>query len=544
MVYSPTIRSKGKRNATRSTQVAKVPAPINGIDARNLLGGGSPQHCIYAYNLVPDETGVKVRKGYREWVIGLGSPVRTIIPFKAANPIDNRLFVATSTGIYDVTEYASTPVLMTDPVDWQLTGDDAGWGVFINYVSLNGDSYCFYADQINGLFRYTGTGGLTGDWVRPTDITGVSVENINFVAMHKIRIWFGVENDATAYYLPIDAIAGLAESFEFGGKFKHGGALKGLYNWTVDGGIGVDDYLVAVSTSGDVIPYTGSDPSQSDWGMRGSYYIGKTAKGARCASTQGGNLHLLSAYGLISMSDLLRGVDPRLPDAQSISAKIAPFLREETDSLESNGWSVVNLPNAGVTAIVTPTRPNGQDIEYIYNLAVDGWGLWRDVPINCIDSYGQYPYVGTADGRVLVMDVVKDNVLLNPVIGTENGVNIQFSLMFSYSDLGAGGLFKRGMMARPDFISKGGVAVEAKFFYDYDTGEILTTAGDAKTVGYQWDVSNWDDSFWNSSILSSTYTTQGASGMGRSLSLALKGNCLGDTIFASVDVFYNIGGGL
>jgi len=549
MVYKPSISSAGKANVPRTTKLFTAPAPIGGIDARNILGDGNIRNCIYAYNLVPSEAGVRVRSGYREWQIDIetvpeaGAGVRSIIPFSATADSADRLFAVTNEGIWDVSVSGDAPVLMTDPLEWALTGDDAGWGVYTVYVAGNDVSYIFYADSLNGLFRYDTD---TDAWARPADITGVLAESINFVTVHKLRVWFGAKNDATGYYLEPDAIKGAATPFEFGGKFKHGGSLVGLYNWTVDGGIGVDDYLVAVSSAGDVLPYQGSDPALiNGWGITGSYYIGQTVRGGRCASQQGGNLHLLSSYGLISMSDLLRGVDPRLPDAQSVSAKIAPFLRNHTvNDVSKHGWAVLNLSSEGSLIVVTPERTNGENIEYVYNISVDGWGLWREIPINCIDTWGSSPYIGTADGRVLCMDVAKDDVKLTPPVDGVNGSNINFSMMFSYTSLGEEGLFKRGMLIRPDFLSKGKVSVEAKFFYDYDVSEILTTPVDAGTIGYVWDASYWDFALWNTSELVTSYTTQGASGMGRTVSAALKGNALADTLMASCDIFYNTGGGL
>jgi hypothetical protein len=51
-------------------------------------------------------------------------------------------------------------------------------------------------------------------------------------------MWFGSA---------VNALYGTVTSWDFGSKFKHGGNLVGLWSWTVDGGIGIDDYLVAIA---------------------------------------------------------------------------------------------------------------------------------------------------------------------------------------------------------------------------------------------------------------------------------------------------------
>ena len=129
--------------------------------------------------------------------------------------------------------------------------------------------------------------------------------DIRGVVAHKQRIWFLEEDSTTGWYLGIGSIAGEVSPFYFGAKFRHGGRLAGLFNWSVDGGAGVDDFLVAVSQAGDVLPYQGSDPSSDDWQLRGSYFIGEVPNTPTFGTEQGGELFLLSSFGVSSLNDLL-----------------------------------------------------------------------------------------------------------------------------------------------------------------------------------------------------------------------------------------------
>ena len=79
-----------------------------------------------------------------------------------------------------------------------------------------------------------------------------------------------------------------------------------MYNWSLDGGDGIDDYLVVVGSSGDVSVWQGTDP-KSDFGTVGSWQIGDIPYGRRIGVEYGGDLFLLSIYGLISLSSLLNG---------------------------------------------------------------------------------------------------------------------------------------------------------------------------------------------------------------------------------------------
>ena len=537
--------AKGAKRKPRP-QVSKsitAPSPIGGIDGRVPLSADNPNVCLYSYNLVPSEFGVRVRDGYREWQVGVPTTdtegIGTVIPFTANDGAD-KLFVATNEGIYDVTTAEGTPTLA---VAFGDTSFGAGKGVYTQYLSSANEEYIFYADRVNGLFRYDAT---LGTWAIAAGITGVDVADVNFIVSHKLRLWFCVKDSSIAYYLPIDSIAGLAESFNFGSTFKHGGALVGVYSWTVDGGEGVDDYIVAISKAGDVIPFRGSDPTQTDWSTVGTYYVGRLAQGNLAASQYGGNLTILSSFGLTQLSDLLRGVDPRVSDTRndSIGNKIASILRTDMRQYgESEGWGVAYIPQDGAVIVTTPKRTGNVCLQYVYNISVQGWGFWREVPISALDSWKGVTYFGTADGRVCAMDAIKDNIQITPPVGNEfNGLDINFSILTAYSTLGAPSVFKQGQLIRPDFLVKGSIDFQSKFMYDYDSLESnFAGLGQPSPEGI-WDTGLWDTAVWTGSTLEDRNSVSGGAGIGRFVAVAIQGTAPSDTILASIDISWTTGG--
>lgn len=531
-----------KKQAQRVTNVALVPAPVMGMDARTPLATNNNNVCIYTYNLVPSEYGLRVRKGSREWqteiTSGASNGVGTLIAFN--NPIvEEQLFAVTNEGIFDVTVVGDAPVL---EIAFPNNSTGAGYGSYINYIDDSGKAWIFYADQLNGLFQYDSDTGL---WEVPTGITGIDPETITFVTVHKLRIWFCVRDSSIGYYLPINSIAGAVESFNFGIKFEHGGSLVGLFNWTVDGGIGVNDYFVAISSLGDVMPYQGSDPSQTDWSIVGAYYIGQLPKGTQCVSQYGGNLTILSSYGITQMSDLLRGVDPRLPNENSISSRIAPLIRiEMIKYINEYGWSMSYMPNIASLVIVRPKSLDNVFIQYVFNIVVGGWGIWRGLQINSIVEYNNATYFGSYDNKVYAMDVPKDNITFAPVEGVVNGDDIEFSTLLQYSDFGSGGTFKRGKLVRPDFLSTENIAFQTKFFYDYAYGQIDTSINPPASTNDEWDIGLWDQAIWQAGVLKDFNLVLGGSGIGRMVSVAIKGRAVADTTLASMDVFWDAGGSL
>lgn len=530
-----------------------IPAPVGGMDARMNLASADMNTCIYAYNLIPAEVGLEVRSGFKEWVVGLtgAGGVRTIIPVTGSAPgtADDRLFAATEDGIWDVSTEAGIPVLVEA---FPSQSFEAGFGSYTHYVDQSGDEFLFYADGANGLYEYELD---TDTWAPASGITGPTLTSIIFAVVHKQRLWLVEKEGTIAWYLPIGSKSGQATEFFFGGKFRHGGTLVGLYNWTIDGGDGVDDYLVAVSAGGDVIPYQGGDPSSAlTWGIVGTYYIGATPTGTRAASEFGGDLRLLSVYGMVSMTELISGVNAKDPPENSAGFKIARIIRTDmTFTRSDQGWEMRFLPGESLLIISQPSRIGRPRVQYVYNVIKRAWGIWRGVPAQTFDSYGDYTYLGTEDGRVLYMTGDRDEVKITPDFPPPafNGVAVEFALLTQYSHLGTPSQFKRGVAIRIDYLSTSfnRPGYTTRFKYDYDLCELIGGGflpDPPPTSGSLWDIGEWDNAIWDNGEDglpgSPPALLSGSRGMGRTIAVAVKGSALGKTILLSFDIMWNEGG--
>lgn len=523
-------------------KVGVVPAPLGGVDGRISLAANDLSKCPYAYNMVPDEYGMRLRKGYREHVIEVedtaSTGVGSIIPFEGIDSGDDMLFCANNEGIWDITAYDTAP---TKKVAFTVNNTaSAGFGQYINYVNTSGAQFLLYADTLNGLFTYTQS---TDTWAQTTGVTGVAEEDICGIVVHKLRVWL-IERDSTsAWYMPVDAIAGTATEFTFGGKFKHGGKLVGLYNWTLDGGAGVDDYLVAVSSSGDVLVYQGEDPSSaSTWSLRGSYYIGEIPKGYRAGLEFSADLYLLSAYGLVSMTDTLNGVRPSDPRKDSLPFKISQALQTSMKTLrDENGWDIKFLASEGAVIIVSPVQADGTYLNYVVNMVNDGWGFWRGPPILSIDVWNNNVYFGTADNRIFVMDIYRDEQLITPA-GAVNGDPIEYSILHSFSDMGSPGQNKRAVFVRPNFRAIYEPVFDTKILYDYNIDEFSPNYTIIPSTASLWDTAVWDAAVWSATEKSSYNRVSGSAGFGRAMAVAIRGKAEEDTLLVSTDIGWNEGG--
>jgi hypothetical protein len=522
------------------------PAPVGGMNALDSVMGMPITDCIYAFNTVPSEYGLRLRKAYREWATGADGDVRTLLNYESNVSVGGDiLWAVTENGIYDVTVEGTTA-----PVeDVAFTNQDpgAGYGVSTEFTNDAAEHYLFYADYRNGIHQYEdGVGwsvpvGWTYDPTGNTPETQLPfpVEDVAFVMVHKLRIWVILEDSDDAWYLPIASVAGVLLKFTFGAKLPHGGRLMGLWDWTVDGGNGIDDYLIALSKSGDLIVYRGDDPEGATWQVVGSWFVGQATQSRRCASQYGAELYILSSYGITSIRDLLQGSDANI-DRTSPSAKIARFLRTDIASgIDKYEWSIELNPSDSFLQIVAPEPTNTPYVQYVQNVATKGWGLWEGVPMICGNHWQSEYYMGGKDGVVYIYDGALDGV---DIAATNPGEPVTFRSLTSFQSPDGHSSQKRVNNIRPIGITNGQSTVSVEAVYDYNVE--AETLPPAPTPGQQ--VGVWNSSLWGNAVWPST--TKGSSevlggwGVGRAFAIATAGSSSTRITIVGWDVFFTRGG--
>lgn len=552
MAIHSAVGSNALKPRQSTLEATRIPAPSAGIDARSSFALMSPDSAILSYNLIGSEHGMLLRKGYREWALGCeevadkSSGINTLIPFDGvvAGQADDRMFAVTNEGIWDVTTSNVPPVLKAT---FTTQTEGAGFGVYCHYVDQSGSSFLLYADALNGLWEYAEKTDL---WIRPKGILGPDINHVAFVVVHKQRLWLVEENSTDGWYLPVASKSGQATQFYFGAKFPHGGRLRGLFNWSVDGGAGMDDYLVAISSAGDVIPYQGSDPSTADsWSAVGTYYVGRVPRGRSFTGEYAGDLYILCAYGLIAMSDLLQGVDLYGDKAvNSLAYKISrPIRQMMNESREKYGWRPRFMPAQGILLITSPTALNKPAEQWTLSLATQAWGKWRGVPLISAEEWHGEVYFGDIDSAVHVMDGYRDKALLDDADDAASGVPIEFSIMTSYQDYGSPAQMKIPQYIRADFWSTSPPTYATKMLFDYDITEKASVYAPPVTIiGSQiWDTVLWDEAIWSIAGKGKGHNSiAGAAGMGRMMAIALKGESSVLVALFSFDVMWKAGGPL
>lgn len=379
-----------------------IPASVGGINALDSVTSMAPTDALILENLVPSEYGLRLRMGYRDWATGYSDEVRTVIPFEGQQGgfVGKKLFAVTQFGIFDATTFGTT-VPGAALVPFITPNIGSGYGVFTEMTNDASARFLFYADEFEGLHMYT---EATDTWSTPVFAGGPSAADIAYVMVWKSRLWVVVRDTGDAYYFDPGAITGTPTLFNFGAKFAQGGELKALFNWTIDGGAGVDDMLVALGSGGNVLVYQGTDPTSVDtFSLVGEYFIGKCPASRHLGVAYGGELYLLSMYGMISVRQLLEGVLYETPSVGP-SAKINRLLRDRVAQyIDSYVWRMTIFPSDGFLQVVMPYEQGSRlnAVQLVQNLITQSWGTWSGVPMICAAAWDGTYMMGTPDGRVI-----------------------------------------------------------------------------------------------------------------------------------------------
>lgn len=510
-------------------------APLMGMDGTVPLYNMPPGTAVYLYNLLPTEYGCRTPAGNRVWAQGLaGGDVRSLLPFNSEvfGGAESRLFGVTPAGIYDcTTQGTDTPTAVVAFAD---NTQEAGFCTFLHHTDPAGNQVLLVADARNGMYQYNPVGAV---WTKYTsEITGVDPAKVAFIMNHKGRLWLIERDSSDAWYLPTDARTGAATRFQFGSKMKHGGFLVGLYSWSVDGGDGLDDYLLGVSKAGDLLVYRGTDPAFADqWSLVGKFFIGEVPENRRIASETGGDTMLLSVFGLTSVQQLLSGVDPNKTE-RNVTAKISRIIRQEIqEKIDLPYWEIKPLMNENIWIINSPKTTNETYIQYALNInrtseeSGGGWGLLRGVPATTFESFNGKSYFGTEDGKVVVITGNLRDVDING----GGGLPIDFSMLGRFTNYGSPEN-KQVQFIRPAFLTENLVSYEAQAVYDFQVEERGGSIAGGTTQQAQWDVAFWDNAVWSGL---NVVTCPGASlGFGRSVAIAIRGSATARVTYVNTEL--------
>jgi hypothetical protein len=521
----------------------------------------------------PTGTGTNIADGTARWDYAGETPYRRLIEFSVKTTHagygistilttpGNRfmLYADEENGLYHYNEDAGT---------WAIaaSGTTQAWESLTTYFIGNkvingGKEYVCDTDGVSAASGGpTGTGSNIADGTARWDYVGaavanaigpsladqqagltLSMANIVFVHVWGSRAWLVEKNSTRGWYMDANAVFGTATSFDFGVKMSKGGHLVGLWSWTYDGGSGMDDSLVAISGSGDVVIFQGSDPSSANtFSAAGSWSVGGVPAGRRIATDRGGDLLILSLLGVIPLSKLVVSKNETGPEAeQYATAKIASLFNQIVSVNRTVwGWGVYTHPTDNALLVAIPKADGEATSQLAMSFSTRGWSQYRDLPLLSAAVWDGDLYFGTQDGRVCINSGYVDNVQL---ADSDAWTPVGWSVLSAFSNLG-NGRQKQIQQIRPTIRSETGKPVyEVTAKYGFDLSEPEPPVGSPAGGSNAWGSGVWDTAVWGGDGTPSQRMC-GASGMGRDVAIAVRGAASSRTVLVGVDVFFQQGG--
>ena len=475
---------------------ASIPASIKGWDAISSVADMPPDHAIVLNNFIPRPGYLEPRRGCQSFASGIGTAstsVETVMAYNAPNPTNSKLFAAGGTAIYDITAGATA-----SNVGVTISSDRLQ---HINFTNASDNTYLIAANGVDTPPIFDGT-----TW-SSLAVTGINTTEIIQVQAWKGRLWFVLNNSTQVGYMPIGAIAGTAATFDLGPLMTLGGYVNAIATWTIDMKQTVDEFIAFITSKGQVLVYEGTDPSTiNTFDLIGVYNLGSPI-GRRCFLRISGNLWLITADGVIPLTEMLSLVeDQTVAPRVALTSTIMNAINNSIQLYKQNfGWQFISYPRGTLAVLNIPQTEDQTSVQYVMNTITGAWCQFLGLNANCWELYNDMLYFGSNDGHVYQWDVGSGDY-----VGSLN-LPITATVQTAFNYYGTRGYIKRFTAIRPIINTDSSVTPGVGLNIDYGTDGVISTPSTLSNAGAQWDVAIWDQAVWpiNSALVANWTTVDG-----------------------------------
>ncbi len=445
-----------------------LPAPIRGLNVRDNLTNMDGKYAITMDNYIPLDTKVVLRKGYIEY-IKTSHKVCTLAQYNMGNTAkflaiyDNKLWNISSKK--DV--YAYENITLNN--NYCRTAQYKNYLYFVNGVDV---PKVYYIDENEN--EHFEDWGFSADNLADIRIVGVGVS--------KQRLWF-IEKNSLKIWYPETAgnVSGVLHCFDLSQVSRFGGEIVAVANWTQDGGHGIDDLTVFITSEGEVFVYSGYDINDADnWCLKGSYKISRPI-GYNCIVPYQGDIVIISEDGYIPLSKSLP-LDKANSSQISFSDTIRRLVLDRTSkNFHKEGWQGIIYGRGGYAIFNVPT--SNQFEQHVINVNTGAWCRFTNIRAVCWCEYNKRMYFGSDDGVYLFDEGFSDN-----------GTHIYGVIEQAYNNLGTDNL-KKVQLLNPR--TKSSSAYSLVIYTNMDMEE--------RDIDYQENIdksslTKWNEVKWSSQI--------------------------------------------
>jgi len=383
--------------AAQQLQAITLPAPTRGIIQNENEAYMAPGGAIVMDNWVPTMRGAKLRGGCIRWSV-LPETTPVISAFHYASGNVQKMFAGNAGKLYDVTANAAPTLIKS--------GQASGNYCASQLANQSGDYLMVVNDAGDYPLRYDGTAWTTlngGQITGPAGSTVVAGHNLTYVCKYRNR-WFFIEGGSmNAWYLPLNAIQGALSMIPLSGAATKGGKLLFCASWSIDAGDGIDDKIVFATDLGELLIFTGSDPSvAANWRQEGRYQV-PAPMGMNAHMPIGGDMLIATVGGIVPISASITKTSEEL-ELAAITRQIKPMWRDEVNAKRAWSWTMENWEEYGGIFVTWPGGDPGNRYCAAVNAATGAWCRFVGYDATCFVRMRGDMFFGTQGGIVMQAD--------------------------------------------------------------------------------------------------------------------------------------------
>ncbi len=446
-----------------------LPPPVGGWNTLDALADMPADHAVTLDNWFPNADRVSARRGFAAWSTGYPAAVETLMPYTPPSGTQ-KFFAAAGGGVYDATGSGAVGAAM-------LSGrTNARWQWA--QMTTAGGHFLLIANGADTPQIWDGSA-----WANTT-ITGPTVANLVWFNVHQRRLWCGEINSLRGWYLAPNAAGGAANFFDFTGLASLGGYLIGMGTWTRDGGSGPDDLAVFLTSEGEALIYSGTDPaSASTWQLVGIFRLGRPL-GRRCMIRAGSDLLVMTEEGFVALSDVLP-VDRAQQSAAAITRQINPSVVAAARTYNASfGWQAFLYPASNMLIFNVPSQAGTYE-QYVFNTITRAPCRFLGMNARCWGLLNNQAFFGGADA-----------VYLSDTGTTDAGDDIAATAVQAFNKFGSAAQKKSFKGCQVILSSEAAPSVGVDMIMDYRTEAPLPPLSSAPNTLALWDAALWDEALW------------------------------------------------
>jgi len=411
--------------------------------------------------------------------------------FEYASGNIQRMYAGQLTKLYDVT--TPIPALVK-------AGQTSGNYSASQLANAQGDWMIVVNDAGDPPLRYgpSSGGGLTWETLstgyvppagKPSMITGIPPAGLSYVCKYRNRYFFIETGSMNAWYLPLNAVGGALAMIPLSGAATKGGKLLACFTWSIDAGDGIDDKLVFMSDLGELLIFTGSDPSvATSWRQEGRYEISPPL-GMNAHLAVGGDVLLATVDGIVPISGAITKSRVDL-ELAAITRTIKSMWREQVLDKREHPWTMCKWDEYGAIFTTFPGGATGKQLCLATNAATGAHARFTGWDAMCFIRMRGDAFFGDQLGRIIQMDRT----------GYDNGVPYVATLVGGWEMFQSPSQTVTWRQARASFAARAGEPFVPQLSATTDYVVVLpqpSLAGDDPGLLDLWDQGLWDSAKWD-----------------------------------------------